>query len=318
MSTRRLAGRGEGASGITMIDWDRVRIFHAVAEAGSFTRAADRLGLSQSAISRQIGALEDDLGAPLFHRHARGLVLTEQGDILLETAREVARRMAATQGALKESRDVPAGHLRISTTVGIGTVWLPTHLPEFLDRYPDIAVSLLVSDGELDLSMRAADVAVRMHRPTQPDLIQRRLITFHTHIYGSRAYLERHGRPASAADLDSHRLVTYGPDAQSPASSLNWIQIGGRDEDDTRPPRRANVTCNNVYGMLRAVESGAGLASLPDYLAAASSALERVLPDLEGPSFTAYFVYPEELRTSKRVAVFRDFLLEKVAAHAIW
>jgi len=301
-----------------MIDWDRVRIFHTVAEAGSFTRAADRLGLSQSAISRQISALEEDLGAPLFHRHARGLVLTEQGDILLDSAREVARRMAAAQSALKESRDIPAGHLRISTTIGIGTVWLPTHLPEFLERYPDITVSLLVSDGELDLSMRAADVAVRLHRPTQSDLIQRRLITFHTHIYGATHYLDRHGRPASAQDLDRHRLVAYGPEAQPPINALNWIQHAGREDDDQNGPRRTNVTCNNVYGMLRAVESGAGLASLPDYLAAASKRLERVLSDLDGPSFTAYFVYPEELRSSKRVAVFRDFLLEKVAAQPIW
>jgi DNA-binding transcriptional LysR family regulator len=301
-----------------MIDWDRVRIFHTVAEAGSFTRAADRLGLSQSAISRQISALEEDLGAPLFHRHARGLVLTEQGDILLETARDVARRMAAAQGALKESREVPAGHLRISTTIGIGTVWLPAHLPEFLDRHPEISVSLVVSDGEVDLSMRQADVAVRLHRPTQADLIQRRLITFHTHIYGALSYLDRHGRPDTAADLDRHRLVAYGDDAQPPVTSLNWILHAGREDDEHARPRRANLTCNNVYGMLRAVESGLGLASLPDYLAAASSRLERILPELEGPSFTAYFVYPEELRSSKRVAVFRDFLLEKVAAQAIW
>jgi DNA-binding transcriptional LysR family regulator len=299
-----------------MIDWDRVRIFHTVAEAGSFTRAADRLGLSQSAISRQISALEDDLGAPLFHRHARGLVLTEQGDILLDTAREVARRMAAAQTALKESRDVPAGHLRISTTIGIGTVWLPAHLPEFLDRYPEISVSLLVSDGEVDLSMRQADVAVRLHRPTQADLIQRRLITFHTHLYGAGSYLDRHGRPQSLADLDKHRLVSYGQDAQPPVTSLNWILYAGREEDEHARP--ADLTCNNVYGMLRAVESGLGLASLPDYLAAASSHLERVLPTVDGPSYTAYFVYPEELRSSKRVAVFRDFLLEKVAAQAIW
>jgi DNA-binding transcriptional LysR family regulator len=301
-----------------MIDWDRVRIFHTVAEAGSFTRAADRLGLSQSAISRQISALEDDLGAPLFHRHARGLVLTEQGDILLDTAREVARRMAAAQTALKESRDVPAGLLRISTTVGIGTVWLPAHLPEFLDRYPEISVSLLVSDGEVDLSMRQADVAVRLNRPTQADLIQRRLITFHTHIYGAPVYLDRRGRPQALAELDSHRFVSYGEEAQPPVNSLNWILYAGREEDENARPRPANLTCNNVYGMLRAVESGLGLASLPDYLAAASAQLERVLPTVDGPSYTAYFVYPEELRSSKRVAVFRDFLLEKVAAQAVW
>ncbi len=301
-----------------MLDWDRVRIFHVVAEAGSFTRAADRLGLSQSAISRQIGALEEDLGAPLFHRHARGLVLTEQGDILVEAARDVARKMAAAQTALRESREVPAGHLRVCTTVGVGTVWLSSLLGEFLDRYPEITISLIVTDAELDLSMREADVAVRMQRPTQSDLIQRRLMTVHTHLYAAESYLSRHGAPASAADLDRHRLVAYGEDPNLSSQPLNWILHAGREEADADRPRRAALRVNNVYGMLRAVQSGLGLASLPDYLASGSGSLVRVLPELEGPSFTGYFVYPEELRNSKRVAVFRDFLLEKVAQQAVW
>ena len=193
-----------------MLDWDRVRIFHAVAQAGSFTRAADRLGLSQSAISRQIGALEEDLHTPLFHRHARGLLLTEQGEILLQAANEMARRMASVESTLGEARNTASGHLRVNTTVGMGSVWLTSHLSEFFDRYPEITVSLVVTDQELDLAMREADVAVRLQRPTQADLIQRRLMTVHTHIYGSDAYLERHGVPETPADLLRHRLIIYG------------------------------------------------------------------------------------------------------------
>jgi DNA-binding transcriptional LysR family regulator len=301
-----------------MMDWDRVRVFFAVAQAGSFTRAAERLGLSQSAISRQIGALEEDLGTPLFHRHARGLVLTEQGEILLATANDVAKRMAAVQTALGESRDSPAGHLRVNATVGIGTVWLVAHLPEFLERYPEISVSLVISDGDVDLSMREADVAIRVARPTQPDLIQRRLMTVHTHIYGSAAYLDRFPAPQAVEEIDRHRLIAYGDDPGVPVASLNWILSAGRAEDDPRPLRKASLKVNNVFGMLRAAESGLGLASLPDYLGSSSTRLQRVLPDLEGPSFTAYFVYPEELKTSRRVSVFRDFLLQKVAEQAVW
>ncbi|MFO1035705.1 MAG: LysR family transcriptional regulator [Geminicoccaceae bacterium] len=301
-----------------MIDWDRVRVFHAVAQAGSFTRAADRLGLSQSAISRQIGGLEEDLGTPLFHRHARGLVLTEQGDILLQAATDVAKRMAAVQTALGESRDEPAGHLRVNATVGIGTVWLASHLGDFHERFPDITVSLVVTDEDVDLSMREADVAIRVQRPTQGDLIQRRLMTVHTHIYGAASYLSRHGTPNTPADLDRHRLIAYGDNLLQPVPSLNWVLVAGQSEDEQRAMRTATLKVNNVYGMLRAAESGVGLASLPDYLASGSPKLQRVLPELEGPSFTAYFVYPEELRTSKRVAVFRDFLLEKLAEQAVW
>ncbi|GBD44362.1 HTH-type transcriptional regulator DmlR [bacterium HR40] len=301
-----------------MLNWDRIRVFVAVAEAGSFTRAAERLGSSQSAVSRQIGALEEDLGVTLFHRHARGLVLTEQGELLYHTAREMAEKLARAETLITESRDRPAGHLRVNTPVGVGTVWLASHLAEFCDRYPDISVSIIVSDTDLDLTMREADVAIRLHRPRQPDLVQRRLMTVHTHIYGSRPYLERYGIPQTADDLDHHRLIAYGDDWNLPVPSLNWILTAGREPGDDRPPRKAQIRINNVYGMLRAAERGAGLASLPDYLASTSFRLQQVLPELEGPSFTAYFVYPSELRASRRVAVFRDFLLEKVAEQPVW
>ena len=173
-----------------MLDWDRVRVFRGVAQAGSFTRAAEILGLSQSAISRQIGALEEDLGMPLFHRHARGLVLTEQGEILLETAHDIAAGIATAEAKLAETKETPSGHLRINTTVGFGTVWLTAHLKEFMDLYPDITVSLLALDTELDLGMREADIAIRLNPPRQPDLIQRRLMTAHTHLYAAPEYLD--------------------------------------------------------------------------------------------------------------------------------
>ena len=302
-----------------MIDWDRVRVFRGVAEAGSFTRAAETLGLSQSAISRQISALEEDLRTSLFHRHARGLVLTEQGEILLETAQELAARMAAVESRLDEAKDHPAGHLKINTTVGFGTVWLTAHLGEFLDLYPEITVSLIVIDTELDLSMREADVAIRLNPPRQPDLIQKRLMTVHTHLYAAPEYLEAAPLLATPEDLDRHRLIVYGAEATPPpVPSLNWVLIAGRAEDDLRPPRRPTLLINNVYGMLRAAERGLGVASLPDYLCSTSRRLVRVLPQLEGPTFDAYFVYPEEMRASKRVSVFRDFLLRKMAEQAVW
>jgi DNA-binding transcriptional LysR family regulator len=301
-----------------MMDWDRIRVFHAVAQAGSFTRAAERLGLSQSAISRQIGALEEDLATSLFHRHARGLVLTEQGEILQQAANEVAKRMASVQTALGDSRDTAAGLLRVNATIGLGTVWLVAQLPDFIDRHPDIRVSLIIGDGDVDLSMREADVAIRVARPTQPDLIQRRLMTVHTHIYAAPSYLERHGTPSTFEELDRHRLIAYGDDTAAPVTTLNWVLTAGREDDEALPPREASLMINNVFGMLRAAESGLGLASLPDYLGFSSDTLRRVLDHLEGPNFTAYFVYPEELKTSKRVGVFRDFLLEKVAEQPVW
>ncbi|MGF1475392.1 MAG: LysR family transcriptional regulator [Geminicoccaceae bacterium] len=299
-----------------VLDWDRLRIFHAVAEAGSFTRAAERLNISQSAVSRQMGALEEDLGTVLFHRHARGLVLTEQGEILRQTARDLATQVRDAENRLSESREEPAGHLRINTTVGFGAIWLTPHLSAFVERHPDISITLLVQDSEADLSMREADVAIRLQPPTQADLVQRKLMTVHTHLYASPHYLETMGAPKDVASLDQHRLIVYGTETAPPAPSLNWPVHAGQGEDVA--PRKAHFTVNNVIAMMTAVEAGLGIATLPDYLTHRSNKLVRVLSDVEGPSFMAFFVYPEELRNSKRLAVFREFLLEKVEEEGSW
>ena len=292
------------------MDWDKLRIFHAVAEAGSFTHAGDTLNLSQSAVSRQISALEDSLKAPLFHRHARGLILTEQGEMLFDTVRDVFAKLSGTEARLAESREKPSGLLRVTTTVALGSVWLAPRIREFLELYPDIRVSILTDDDELDLGMREADCAIRMNPPRQADLVQRHLLAIHVHVFASPDYLKKHGTPKNVADLDRHRIIVYGEDPRPPFPGINWLLEAGLPEGRRREPI---LRVNNVYGILRAVENGVGLAAFPDYMAQESNRIVQVLPDLEGPTFEAYFVYPEEMRNSKRIAVFRDFLVRKVA-----
>jgi len=292
------------------MDWDKLRVFHAVAEAGSFTHAGEQLNLSQSAVSRQISALEESLAVPLFHRHARGLILTEQGELLFRTARDVFAKLAMTEAQLSDSREIPSGRLKVTTTVAFGTLWLTPRIHAFVERYPDIQVSLVVDDGELDLAMRQADVAIRMQPPRQPDLVQRHLMTLQWTIYASPEYLDRFGTPHSVEDLDKHRLIVFGEDAKLPAGSINWLlEAGARPER----PRHPALTVNNVYGIFRACQAGVGIAALPDYLSRETDNLVPILPELKGPAVEAYFVYPEELRHSKRVAVFRDFLVNSVA-----
>jgi len=296
--------------GATIMDWDKLRVFHAVAEAGSFTRAGDMLNLSQSAVSRQISGLESSLKVPLFHRHARGLILTEQGELLYRTAHEVFGKLAMTAARLTESKDRPKGHLRITTTVAFGSTWLAPRMREFIEVYPEIEVSLLLTDQELDLSMREADVAIRMAPPRQGDLIQRHLLTVHLHAYGSSGYINRHGMPDSAQALDDHRIVVYGKDIRPPVPDVNWLLSVGATP---QRPRQPVLVVNNVTGIFRAVQSGVGLGALPEYMGDELGDLVHVLPDLEGPHVDAYFVYPEEVRATKRVQVFRDFLLREVA-----
>src|SRR5690606_20844104 len=173
--------------GISALDWDKLRVFHAAAAACCFTHAAETLHLSQSASSQQVGAQELEQGATFAHGHARGLVLTEQGDILYRTAHDVLMKLESVKIRLSETKDRPSGMLRVSTTVGLGTGWLTERLPEFGELYPDIQLQLILDNEELDLTMRQADCALRMRQPQQPDLIQRKLVTVHFHAYASPA-----------------------------------------------------------------------------------------------------------------------------------
>lgn len=291
------------------LDWDKLRVFHAVAEAGSFTHAGETLALSQSAVSRQIQALEEALSVPLFHRHARGLILTEAGETLNRTVREVFAKLAMTEALLTEGRERPAGRLKVTTTTGFGASWLSPRLHKFLETYPEINVSVVLDDADLDLAMREADVAIRMHPPRQPDLIQRHIATFGWRIVGSADYLKKQGIPQRPEDLDAHRLIIWG-DYRPPVEEINWLAEVGR-----RPGqgRRGTVEVNSLTGMLKAVQSGLGLAAMPDYMGHELEGLVTVLPELKAPKINAYFVYPEEMRSSKRVSVFRDFLVTELA-----
>jgi len=294
------------------MDWDKLRIFHAVAEAGSFTHAGENLNLSQSAVSRQVATLEESLNVALFHRHARGLKMTEQGEFLYQTAHDVFAQLAMAEAQVAENRERPQGVLKINTTIAFGTVWLTSRINAFVERYPEIEVSLVLADNELDLSMREADAAIRMIAPTQPDLVQRQLLTMHYHVYAAPEYLKKHGMPKSARELDDHRLIVYGEDARPPVSNLNWLLTEGAAKSVKRKPV---LQVSNIYGIFRAVQSGLGIGALPDYMSQEAGNLVEILPECRGPSITAYFVYPEELRDTMRIVVLRDFLLNQVKAN---
>ena len=218
------------------MDWDKLKVFHAAAEAGSFTHAGEQLGLSQSAVSRQVSALEQELTVSLFHRHARGLILTEQGELLYRTAHDVFMKLEAARAKLTDSRERPNGDLRVTTTPGIGMHWLTPRLGEFVDLYPDIHITLLTTDEELDLAMREADVAIRLRQPTQPDLIQRKLFSVHFHVYASPEYLKRFGTPRTFEDLDNHRVLVLGGNVPPYLQRSRWLVEVARDGKGPRVP----------------------------------------------------------------------------------
>jgi DNA-binding transcriptional LysR family regulator len=291
------------------LDWDKLKTFHAAAETGSLTKAAERLRISQSAVSRQIAALEEQLETPLFHRHARGLTLTEQGRILSYAAGDIAHRAALAQATVLDSRNKPAGKLRVSSPISLGANWLTSVLPEFMNAYPEIDIELILEDEEHDLSAMDVDCALRPWPSTQGDVIERRLGTISQSLYAADTYLAKYGAPTSIEDLENHRIVAFGDLMPSRLHSANWVLKVGREDQE---PLKPTLSVSNLVGIMRAAEAGIGLAGLPNYMTALSRRLVKVLPEAKGESFDVFFVYPSELRGSVRAKVFREFLLRVV------
>ena len=292
------------------MDWDKLKIFHTVAEASSFTKAATILNLSQSSISRQIQSLEQDLKIQLFERHARGLVLTDNGEYLFKSAHEIISKLKDVESTLSGHKDKLNGKLTVTTVVSFGTTWLTPRIKEFMDLNPEIEVELIFDDKELDLSTREADVAIRMRRPKQLNLIQEKFVDFNYHIYGSNEYLEKNGYPKILKDLDKHKFITYGKGAPSPVYNPDWVlKLGAKEVKK----RKSAMKVNSVYGLLLAVQSGVGLAALPDYIAHNIPNLTKVLPYQHGKPTETHFVYPASLKNNARLMAFRNFIFSKVS-----
>ncbi len=292
------------------MDWDKLKIFHAVAEAGSFTNATITLNISQSAISRQIQSLEEELKTQLFERHARGLTLTDNGEYLFKTAHEVILKLKEVETTFSDKKTKPSGKLIITTVRSFGTHWLTPRIQEFMQLNPEIEVELIFDDKELDLNTREADIGIWMRRPKKLNYIHRKLTDLKYHIYGSTKYLEKHGYPKTVNDLNKHKFISYGKGAPSPVFNPDWaLKLGMKDNKK----RRSSMKVNSIMGLLLAVESGVGIAELPDYLVSLSSNLIKLIPSEEGPITEAYFVYPESLKNVARVQAFRNFLYSKIS-----
>ncbi|NNU81933.1 LysR family transcriptional regulator [Halovulum dunhuangense] len=288
------------------MDWDKLRIFHAVADAGSLTHAGDTLLLSQSAVSRQIRALEESLGVTLFHRHARGLILTEQGELLFEATKSMRKRLESATARIRDSSDTIYGELRVTTTTGFGTMWLAPRLKRLYERYPNLKIDLILEERVLDLPMREADVAVRMKEPSQADLIRRRLMDVVIKFYASRNYIEAFGEPRTVEDLATHRIISQSPTSRQVSAGQTWMAPFLSAE------HASHLTVNNYFGILQAVVNDLGIGSLPNYLITDFPQLVNVLPEEMSKAIPVYIAYPVELRQSKRVAAFRDFLIEEI------
>ena len=288
------------------MDWDKLRIFHAVADAGSLTHAGEQLDMSQSAISRQIRALEEQLQTTLFHRHARGLLLTEQGELLYEATLTMTKRLNAAAARIRDSKDEVHGDLRVTATAGFGTLWLVPRLHRLFETHPKLSVNLILTESILDLPMREADIAIRMASPQQPGLIRRPLMEVAMRLYASKDYLQEAGMPESVDELGARRVISFSPNAPQPHAAADWLR------GHIHPQRRTHLMINSYFGVLKAALHGLGIAALPDYITRDYPELVNILPGEASPPFPVYIVYPEELRRSQRVLAFRDFMVREV------
>ncbi|MCR9126127.1 MAG: LysR family transcriptional regulator [Rhodobacteraceae bacterium] len=291
------------------MDWDKLRIFHAVADAGSLTHAGDRLGLSQSAVSRQVRGLEEALNATLFHRHARGLILTEQGELLFDATNAMNKRLDAAAARIRDSEEEVFGELRVTTTFGFGALWLAPRLTKLYELYPELKIDLMLEERVLDLPMREADVAIRMKEPSQADLIRKKLMNVQMRLFASRDYLDREGTPERIEDIADHRLICQSPSSAQVAAGASLVQHLMTYD------LRSLLTVNNYFGVLQGVLNNLGIGVLPDYLVEDFPQLVRVLEDVESAEVPVFLAYPEELRQSKRIAAFRDFVQDEIISH---
>ncbi|MEM6307664.1 MAG: LysR family transcriptional regulator, partial [Pseudomonadota bacterium] len=278
----------------------------AVADAGSLTHAGDTLHLSQSAVSRQIRALEETLDTILFHRHARGLILTEQGELLFDATRAMTKRLDAASARIRDSEEEVFGELKVTTTIGFGSLWLAPRLPHLYEKYPELKVDLMLEERVLDLPMREADVAIRMKEPSQADLIRKKLMTVRMRMYATETYLKMHRPINSMQDLAGHRLICQNPNAAQVSAGAALVRkLLAYDITST-------LTVNNYFGVLQGVIHNLGIGVLPDYVISDFPGLIRVLPEIDSAEVPVFLAYPEELRHSKRIEAFRDFVQDEI------
>jgi DNA-binding transcriptional LysR family regulator len=292
------------------MDWDKLKIFYTVALCKSHTKAGEALGLSQSAVSRKMTSLEERLGTPLFIRHARGLMLSEQGEIMFRTVSEMVQKLEATQSAITETSARPKGPFKLTAPSAFTNIWLARHVKEFTDRYPDIDMTLLSEDRELDLTRREADAAIRFYPTTHPDMVQVPIVRLGNSLYASNDYLRRHGAPSSLKDLKHHKLLGFEETSATPFDEINWLYHLPEARKIKLAP---HFRVNSLFSMRVAVKQGMGIAPFPDYMMYRARHVAKVLPDITGPSTDGYYVYPTELRNSKRVAAFKNFVQQKIA-----
>lgn len=216
------------------------------------------------------------------------------------------KKLEAAEARIRDAEDGVSGELRVTTTTGFGTLWLAPRIGRLYDKYPDLKIDLMLEERVLDLPMREADVAIRMKEPTQADLVRRRLMKVNMRFYATEEYLAKFGTPQSFEELINHRMISQNMSVRQVSENVKWLKPLLDAE------HASHLTVNNYFGVLQATISNVGIGVLPDYVSKKFPGLVHVLPDESSQEIPVFLAYPEELRQSKRVAAFRDFVVEEI------
>lgn len=284
------------------MDWDDLRYFHAVAAAGSLAGAARKLGVNHSTVFRRVNAFEEALGVRLFDRVSGGYVLTVAGEEMAESAARVEEEVSGIERHLAGKDFQLSGDLRVTTTEAVAEGYLMDKVVEFRRAYPEIVVDLVVGYQVYDLSKREADVAIRPGIVPPEHLIARRLVRLRWAVYGTAAYVRRHGAPASVEDLSEHQLIGFSD-----------VTVGGLSFDWARKLAGAKglvFTSNNLLIQRDAARTGIGLAILPAYLGDREKRLKRLLDLSDQMRLDLWLLTHPDLRDTSRVRAFREFIIE--------
>lgn len=290
-------------------------VFARVVDAGGISAAARDLRLSKSAVSKQLAALEDRLGARLLQRTTRRMSLTEAGANFLEHCRRVVAEAEAAESAVGALQAEPRGVLRVNAPMTFGTMHLAAAIPDFLARYPRVNVDLSLNDRLVDLLDEGFDVAVRIAKLADSSLVARKLAPARRVMVAAPSYLDRRGRPASLAELSAHDILSYS----YLSSTDEWRFDGPDGEESVRLDGR--LKANNGEVLLAACLAGSGIAALPTFISGPSlraGTLVRVLPQYQNTGIGIHAVWPTGRHLSAKVRAFVDFLAERFGPVPYW
>lgn len=283
------------------INWDDVRFFLAAAELGSLSAAARQLNSNQPTVGRHINNLEATLGVRLFQRHKKGLTITQEGMWVLEQSQLMCSGVQNIQRLVDGGYQQLHGHVRLAMPEGLANAVVIPHLEQFYQRYPNLRLILNASSQVANLTRGEADIALRLFRPEEGDLVARQLASMKLGLYASPHYLEQNGCPRDIAELANHKIIAYGNELSALPES-QWLLNNTQAE-------HCLFQSNSTMSRLAATVAGLGISVQPCLVAEHEPDLVRVLPDVPVSSHTIWLVYHQDLRHIPRISVAVEFLI---------